>query len=93
MSYVRPLRFTRNSVAAALALAGGLLALSTAANAYGDNVRRACSGDYHRFCGQYSPNSSQMRACMQANGHSLSGQCVNALVDAGIIDRSRLRRR
>jgi hypothetical protein len=89
------MRFSRSARAcdlvAALAVLLGSLAWATAANA--DRVRNACSGDYHRFCGQYSPNSSQMRACMQANGPSLSSGCINALVDAGIVDRSRVRRR
>jgi hypothetical protein len=85
LSIVRPLRSARASqILAAVVAFGGLVASTTA---HADRVRNACSGDYHRFCSQYSPNSSQMRACMQANGRSLSSGCVNALVDAGIIDR------
>jgi hypothetical protein len=74
----------------ALIALGASLAMSTSAQA--DRVRNACTGDYHRFCSAYSPNSSQMRACMQANGRSLSSACVNALVDAGIVDRRSVRR-
>ena len=72
------------------ALTGSLSFGATAVQA--DRLRNACSGDYHRFCGQYRPNSSQMRACMQANGRALSNGCINALVDAGIVDRARIAR-
>jgi hypothetical protein len=75
---------------AAVITLGGSMAMSTSAQA--DRVRNACSGDYHRFCSAYSPNSAQMRACMQANGRSLSSVCINALVDAGIVDRRTVRR-
>jgi hypothetical protein len=75
----------------ALALFGGSLVISSTA-AHADRVRDACASDYHRFCSQYSPGSSQTRACMQANGRSLSGSCVNALIDAGVIPRPRGRR-
>jgi hypothetical protein len=75
---------------AIMALGGSLVTGVTAAQA--DRVRNACSGDYHRFCSQYRPDSPQMRACMQANGRSLSSGCINALVDAGIVDRARVAR-
>lgn len=91
MSILRSPRIVRASpVVAAVVAIGGTVFVSTSAQA--DRVRNACSGDYHRFCSQYSPNSSQMRACMQANGRSLSSGCINALVDAGIIDRRVVRR-
>ena len=90
MHFLRSVRAC-HLVAALAAAVVGSVGWSAAANA--DRVRNACSGDYHRFCGQYSPNSSQMRACMQANGPALSSGCINALVDAGIVDRSRVRRR
>jgi hypothetical protein len=91
LSILRSLRVARASyVVATLVAVSGSVLVSTSAQA--DRVRNACSGDYHRFCSQYSPNSSQMRACMQANGRSLSSGCVNALVDAGIIDRRQVRR-
>jgi hypothetical protein len=89
-SSVSTVRSSTSCLVALIAL-GSSLAMSTTA-AHADRVRNACSGDYHRFCSAYSPNSSQMRACMQANGRSLSSGCVNALVDAGIIDRRQVRR-
>jgi hypothetical protein len=86
LSIVRPLRSARASttIAALIFVASNLVASSAA---HADRVRNACSGDYHRFCSQYRPDSSQMRACMQANGRSLSSSCINALVDAGVVDR------
>jgi hypothetical protein len=90
LNTVRPLRATRASrLVATLIAVGGSLVVGSPAHA--DRVRNACSGDYHRFCGQYRPDSPQMRACMQANGRSLSSGCINALMDAGIVDR-RVRR-
>jgi hypothetical protein len=83
------LSIVRSYLVAAVIVVGSGLVASSAAHA--DRVRNACSGDYHRFCSQYRPDSSQMRACMQANGRALSTGCVNALMDAGIIDR-RVRR-
>jgi hypothetical protein len=83
-------RSSTSRLVALIAVGGSLVASTTTAHA--DRVRNACSGDYHRFCSQYRPDSSQMRACMQANGRSLSSGCINALVDAGIVDRSRVRR-
>jgi hypothetical protein len=87
---MRPARVCQ--IAVALTAVLGSLAFSSSANA-NSRVRSACAGDYHRFCGQYKPDSPPMRACMQANGTSLSSGCINALVDAGIVDRSRVRRR
>lgn len=84
------LRSRVSCLVALLAMGGSFVTGTTAAQA--DRVRNACSGDYHRFCSQYRPDSSQMRACMQANGRSLSNGCISALVDAGIVDRARVAR-
>ena len=92
MQPLRRLSTSPAAVALALITLFGSFAISTEAEAYSSRVRNACAGDYHRFCSQYSPESPQLRACMQANGRSLSHGCINALVDAGIVDRSRLRR-
>jgi hypothetical protein len=70
---------------------GGIMVGSSIAHA--DRVRDACSGDYFRFCSQYKPESAQTRACMRANGRALSSGCINALVDAGIVDRRVVRAR
>ena len=93
MSAARFLRSLRASylVATMIAMSGGLMIGSSVAQA--DRVRDACSSDYFRFCSQYKPESTQTRACMRANGRSLSSGCISALVDAGIIDRRVVRSR
>jgi pyruvate dehydrogenase complex dehydrogenase (E1) component len=80
-------------VAAVIACGAGLVAVSDAADAYSDRVRRACTGDYKRLCGQYKANSPQVRSCMEANAFSISGPCVSALVDSGEVDGTKVKRR
>jgi hypothetical protein len=80
-------------VAGFIAYGVGLVSISATADAYSDRVRRACTGDYRRLCGQYKPNSPQVRTCMEANAFSISSPCVSALVDSGEVDGSRVKRR
>jgi hypothetical protein len=80
-------------LAAALSVAGMFAATAGTADAYSERVRRACKGDYHRLCGQYKPESAQLRSCMEANAFSISGPCISALVDAGEVDGSRVRKK
>jgi hypothetical protein len=80
-------------VAGFMAYGFGLVGFSVTADAYSDRVRRACTGDYKRLCGQYKPNSPQVRTCMEANAFSISGPCVSALVDSGEVDGSKVKRR
>ena len=63
------------------------------AAAYTARVRAACSGDYSSFCPSYPVNSTQLRSCMRATGKRLSTGCLEALVDAGEVDRSVLKKR
>jgi hypothetical protein len=89
-------RLSRTAVIAAAAIlsaAGFLAATSGTADAYSERVRRACKGDYHRLCGQYKPDSPQVRSCMEANAFSISSPCISALVDAGEVDGSRVRKK
>jgi hypothetical protein len=83
----------RSVIAAVLSAAGLFAATADTADAYSDRVRRACKGDFHRLCGQYKPESSQGRACMESNGFSISSPCIDALVDSGEIDGSRVKKR
>jgi hypothetical protein len=86
--------YPRAAIAAGfIAFGASLVAISPATEAYSDRVRRACTGDYKRLCGQYKPNSPQVRTCMEANAFSISGPCVSALVDSGEVDGSRVKRR
>ena len=42
-------------------------------------LRRACSADYRRFCGDFSPGSDELRQCFADNKSKLSSACVNVL--------------
>jgi hypothetical protein len=74
-------------VSAVMALAAG-----TAADAYSEKVKRACSADYASLCSQYKHGSSQLRRCFESNRKVLSSTCVSALVDAGEVPAKYLRR-
>jgi hypothetical protein len=95
VSIVRLPRLSRAVYCVALALSAAAIiaAASGTADAYSDRVRRACKGDFHRLCGQYKAETAQGRACMEANGWSISGPCIDALVDSGEIDGSRVKKR
>jgi hypothetical protein len=43
-------------------------------------VRDACRNDYHKFCGDFSVGTPELRACMRSNATSLSQPCLKALV-------------
>jgi hypothetical protein len=85
---------SRVAILAAIAVyAVGAVVISSAASAYDERVRRACTGDYRRLCGQYKPSSPQLRTCMEANAFSISSPCISALVDSGEVDGSKVRKR
>ena len=75
--------------AMALAVLGLTLSFASSADAVSSKVRSACSGDYNRFCPSYPPDSSKARQCMRQAGKRLSKRCLDALVDAGEIKRSK----
>lgn len=58
---------------------------------YSAKVRRACKGDYNRFCPGYSLYGTELRRCMQAAGKAISKNCIRALIDAGEVPRSMLK--
>lgn len=95
MTKIRSLQVSRVTVASLgiLTLVSGLNFASSDVNAYDDRVRRACTGDYRRLCGQYKPHTPQLRSCMEANAFSISGPCVTALVDSGEVDGSKVKKR
>jgi hypothetical protein len=57
--------------------------LAPSADAYSQDVRRKCRGDYKRLCPSYSVDSDQLRACMRSQHRAITNICMNALVDAG----------
>ncbi|MGD9669006.1 MAG: hypothetical protein AB7U75_08090 [Hyphomicrobiaceae bacterium] len=59
---------------------------------YSARVRRACKVDYNRFCPGYSLYGTELRRCMQAAGKGISQRCIRALVDAGEVPRSMLKK-
>ncbi|MCB1515339.1 MAG: hypothetical protein H6876_03065 [Hyphomicrobiaceae bacterium] len=59
---------------------------------YSARVRRACKGDYNRFCPGYSLYGTELRRCMQAAGKAISKSCIRALIDAGEVPRSMLKK-
>jgi hypothetical protein len=77
---------------ALMAALAALLTLPEPAQAFSRKVQRACKGDYKRLCPHYKPNTPQMRACMESKSSDLSGVCINALIDDGIVDRRQVRR-
>ncbi len=72
--------------------ATGLAVQSVDARAYSKAVERACKNDWRRLCSAHSPGTTTLRSCMRANGRRISRRCVNALVRAGEISRSELRK-
>jgi hypothetical protein len=74
-------RCTVPSVVAAIMLMG--TAFSSAV-AYPADVVRKCRGDYKRLCPQYKKAGADLDACMRSSYRSISGSCMNSLVDAGM---------
>ena len=68
-------------------------ATSSQAFAVSSSVKYACMSDYLSYCSAHSPSSPGVRRCMRANGTKLSRGCVNALVRAGYVSKSEVRRR
>ena len=60
----------------------------TAAEAYPAKVRRACRFDYKRLCPLYKVSSAQLRACMEAKASQISSDCINALVESGLVEEN-----
>lgn len=77
----------RGLIASAMALGW-----STAALAYPASVENACKNDYYRFCAIYPLQSASLRQCMEAKANELTPSCKKALIDAGYVDRRRLKR-
>lgn len=46
-----------------------------------------CASDYYAYCSKHVAGSAGCHACMNANRTKLSGTCVSALIDDGIIPK------
>jgi hypothetical protein len=80
----------RTLLAAAATL--GALTVSTQAGAVSLAVKMACASDYYAHCSQHDPDSPGVRKCMRAVGANLSSRCINALVAAGEVPKSKVQR-
>lgn len=67
-------------VAAFVALS---LAVSSAAHAYSQNVRKHCRADYMEYCSAHPVGSQGVRDCMRSVGRDLRPACINALAESG----------
>jgi hypothetical protein len=78
-----------------LVIAGLAGALSTAAFAgpVTDEEKQFCAHDYRQYCGQDGLGSNLLRDCMNQHGKSLSGQCIQALIDAGEVTKEEVAER
>jgi len=65
----------------------------SSASAYSAAVKRACTGDYLSYCSHTTPGSAATRSCMRKAGPRLSSGCVKALVNAGMVSKSKVSRR
>jgi hypothetical protein len=56
-------------------------------------VERACRADYRKFCNEYGLETAALRSCMDKAGELLSGECIQALIDAGEVSQAEVQRR
>jgi len=70
-----------------------LVAVASSAFAYSGAVKGACRADYKRFCGMHAVDDPGLRRCMDKAGRSLSRSCVTALVNSGMVSKSRVTQR
>jgi hypothetical protein len=56
-------------------------------------VQQACKSDYRKFCSDYGLETAALRTCMDKAGELLSGECIQALIDAGEVSQAEVQRR
>lgn len=76
----------------AVAATLGALTVSTQAGATSLAVKMACASDYYAHCSQHDPDSPGVRKCMRAVGPNLSKRCINALIGAGEVSQTDIKR-
>jgi hypothetical protein len=76
-----------------LVIGATLFAVASSAFAYSGAVKGACRADYKRFCGVHAVDDPGLRRCMDKAGRSLSQSCVVALVNSGMVSKSRATQR
>ena len=60
---------------------------ATSARAWDETIIKNCTDDYFAYCSTHSPDSPELRYCMEAHRNQLSKQCVKALLDAGEVPK------
>jgi hypothetical protein len=58
-----------------------------------EGEKQFCKDDYKKYCGAYGLGTNALKDCMDKVGHSLSHNCVDALIDAGEVSRGEVERR
>ena len=76
-----------------LALVIPIFAAASDAGAVSTRVKLACAKDYYAHCSKYSPDTPEVRACMDSVGDRLSKRCVDALVAEGEVSKSEVAER
>jgi hypothetical protein len=76
-----------------LVIGATLFTVASSAFAYSGAVKGACRADYKRFCGVHAVDDPGLRRCMDKAGRSLSRSCVVALVNSGMVSKSRATQR
>jgi hypothetical protein len=80
--------------ATAMGLAVTAFAVSgTPAAAISSQVKIACKADYFAHCSAHAVGSPGLRQCMRNVGRRLSPGCINALVAAGEVPRTKVANR
>lgn len=64
-----------------------LMVISSKAQAYSENVKNNCRGDYFAHCSYLDPYSRGVQDCMYYNRRKLSLGCKVALVKEGFLKR------
>jgi hypothetical protein len=90
--FVMSMRIVRSFNRSCLIAAVAAMATSGPAPAVSQKVEDACRDDYFRHCSAYSVGTSSLRLCMESKASSLTRSCVRALIDAGVVDRRRLKK-
>jgi hypothetical protein len=62
------------------------------AHAVSQSVKDACKTDYFAYCSAHPVDSEALRGCMRAVGTKLSSRCLLALVAAGEVSKSDVKR-
>jgi hypothetical protein len=77
----------------ATVLAAAMLSFAaTGALAVTQSVRDACRNDYFAHCSAHPVDSDALKSCMRAVGVRLSPRCLYALVSAGEVKKTDMRR-